>query len=321
MYRHHFVEAPNLPEAYHKALVVLEREGPIYPCPDYNTDIKEIGMTMFVENATAEPFISRLFPGGHRELQQYTMEIVDGVLDFKIGDGLCWEYTYHNRFEKQLPWLYSELRRNADTRRAVMGIRDFAVDSINKDPACLQSIQFLYRDGRLNMQVMMRSNDAVRATYMNAVGFIALQRRVAEEMGYPVGSYTHTAHSFHAYRMSYELLTKYVEDIESKPLDKITYDYEGFYKELMLESVPDIMNTINVLKANMAPTIQKQSKIIPIVEDEDTRQSILFAIACLCSDALTRKNLSHEDKSRILCHTDNLQALVKLSNSNTKAPE
>ena len=61
---------------------------------------------MYVENAIGEPFISKLFPGGHRELQQYTMEIVDGILDFKIGEGNCWEYTYHNRRLSTAPDLF-----------------------------------------------------------------------------------------------------------------------------------------------------------------------------------------------------------------------
>ncbi len=72
-------EGKTLPEAYHKALALLEKEGTVYPCPDYNTTMKELAMTFCVEDAVAEPFISRLFPGGHHELQQYTMEICDGI--------------------------------------------------------------------------------------------------------------------------------------------------------------------------------------------------------------------------------------------------
>lgn len=246
--KHYLVEGKTLPEAYHKALVVLEEEGVLYPCPDYNTTMKEIPLTFHVENAIAEPFISRLFPGGHYELQQYVMEIVDGILDFKIADGTCWEYTYHDRYVKQLPWLYQELRRNPDTRRAVMNIRDFEVDTSNSDPACLQNIQFIFRDNKLHMKVLMRSNDAVRATFMNAVGFIFLLKKVANDLGYEVGSYTHTANSFHAYERTFTTLTKYAGDIKSKDMSDLTYDYEGMYKELMEESIPAIMKAVQVLK-------------------------------------------------------------------------
>ena len=251
MHQHFYARGKTLPEAYHQALTILEEKGDVLPCPDYNTTMKETGMTFFVEQATAEPMVSRLFCGGHYELQQYKMEILDGILDFKIGEGSCWEYTYHDRFARQLPFLYEELRRNPYSRRAVMNIRDFEVDSNNEHPACLQSLQFMIRDGALHLMVMMRSNDAVQATFMNAFAFIALQCKIAEDLGVAVGTYTHTAHSFHAYEKSFDLLKKYTGDIAGKPLEALTYEYEGFYRDMMEESIPKIQEQVRKLKEKM----------------------------------------------------------------------
>lgn len=251
MHKHYFAQGRTLPEAYHKALVVLQENGDVGAC-DYDTNMKEIGMTFFAEEATAEPFISKLFPGGHYELQQYTMEIVDGILNFKVGEELTWSYTYNLRFAHQLPFIYEELKRNPQTRRAIMNVRDFESDSQHADPACLQSLHFLIRDGKLHQKVMMRSNDAVQATFMNAVGFIALQRKLAHDLGYEVGSYTHTANSFHAYERSFATLEKYVADIRAKGIDALTYEYEGFYKDLMEESIPKIRKQVDALKKELA---------------------------------------------------------------------
>lgn len=133
----YLVKGLCLPEAYHKAIYLLEHLGKEYPCPDYNTTMKELPMTIYVEQADAEPFISKLFPGGHHELQQYIMEICDGILDFMVGAAPnVWEYTYHQRFAHQLPWVINELKRNPYSRRAIMNIRDFDVDSGNDHPAC-----------------------------------------------------------------------------------------------------------------------------------------------------------------------------------------
>ena len=247
--KHYYVEGKTLPEAYHKSLEILEGQGNIYPCPDYNSTMKEVSLTFYVEDATAEPFVSKLFPGGHYELQQYEMEITDGVLDFMTSlGGNYWEYTYHQRFAYQLPFIYEELRRNPYTRRATMNIRDFEVDSKNEHPACLQSIGLYQRDGKLHMKITMRSNDAVQATYMNACGFIALQKKIAQELGYNVGSYTHTSYSFHAYENSYNTLKSYVDSIKTKSINELTYNYNEFYKELMQEAVPQIMEKIATLK-------------------------------------------------------------------------
>lgn len=246
-----FVTGKSLPEAYHKALKALYEEGEVLSCSDWGQQQKEVSMTYVVEEPFAEPMISRLYIGGYYELQQYVMEILDGILDFKIGDGKCWEYTYHDRYAYQMPFIMRELRRNPDTRRAIMNIRDFEVDSTNNDPACLQSIQYFIRNGALHCKVMMRSNDAAQANFMNAFAFIMLQKKVADELGIPVGTYTHRANSFHCYERNFKLLEQYVDGIDHKPLEKITYPYEGFYKDMMAESIPQIRVRVEELKNEM----------------------------------------------------------------------
>ena len=50
-----FVEGRTLPEAYHKALKVLNDLGEIVDCPDYEQQQKECTLTIRVEEPTAEP--------------------------------------------------------------------------------------------------------------------------------------------------------------------------------------------------------------------------------------------------------------------------
>ena len=239
----------TLPEAYHNALLELWRKGETVPCPDYNTTMKELALTMYIRRADAEPFISRLFPAGHHELKQYTMEVCDGILDFMVGKAPnVWEYTYHQRFAYQLPFIIEELTRNPYSRRAIMNIRDFEVDSKNDHPACLQSIHFSIRDGELNMTVMMRSNDAVKATFMNAVGFIFLQKQVAKELGVTVGSYTHIAYSFHVYERDFDTLRYYTHRICTDSYENLVYCYKGFYDKLMDAEVESIMQMVQEQK-------------------------------------------------------------------------
>ena len=247
--KHFFTEGKTLPEAYHKALVLLNDEGKVYPCPDYDTTMKEISLTFHVEQATAEPAVSKLFSGGHHELQQYVMEICDGILNFmtQVGDSY-WEYTYNERFAYQLPFILDELKRNPYSRRATMNIRDFEVDSKNEHPACLQSIGLYIRDNALHMKITMRSNDAVQATFMNAFGFIALQKKLAAELNVEVGSYTHTSYSFHAYERSLEMLESYVENIKTKDIAELTFEYDGFYDGMMEDEIPAVLEMVEAQK-------------------------------------------------------------------------
>ncbi len=241
------VSAPSLPEAYHAALRVLHEEGEVTPCPDYNTNQKELSMTIFVEEPLREPLISKLFIGGFRELEQYRQEMLDGILDFEIEKG-NWAYTYHSRMAEQLPFILRELRRNPDSRRAVVDVRDWKHDAAegNENPACLQHLQFFIREGKLHLKILFRSNDACKATYMNAFALIMLQERMARELGVEMGSYTHRANSFHCYEKDFPLLEGYIRRLDKG--EDVTYDYEGDWEEMMAEARPEIAASVEKLK-------------------------------------------------------------------------
>lgn len=236
----------TLPEAYHKALGNLNYCGEYVPCPDYNTTQKEVSMTMVVRYPLEEPMISRLFIGGYHELEQYRQEMLDGILDFEIDKG-NWSYTYHDRIGYQEQFVIDELKRNPYSRRAVIDVRRLS-DMKTDDPACLQHIQYFIRDDKLHCKVLFRSNDACKATFMNAFALIMLQKRIADELGVEVGTYTHRANSFHCYEKDLPLLDGYVERIlEGKNL---TYDYVGEWDELMAEAKADIAEKVERLKNN-----------------------------------------------------------------------
>lgn len=241
----------TLPEAYYRALFSLYTYGKEVECPDYNQNIIEMPMTIVVEHPLEEPMISKIFPGGHHELQQYIMEICDGILDFMIGKAdNVWEYTYHQRIGEQLDFVIKELQRNPNSRRAVIDIRNNQIDQHNEHPACLQHIQFMIRDGNLDMYVTMRSNDAYEATFMNAFGFIMLQKKIADELDVGVGKYEHRANSFHVYEKNFDQFFKAVYKIRKYGVnsEEVTYEYEGFYKELMEEEIENIMAMVEEQK-------------------------------------------------------------------------
>ena len=256
----YFVTGEILPEAYHNALLRLHKNGAIYPCTDWNTEQKEISLTMVVENPTEEPMISKLFIGGPRELEQYRQEMLDGILDFEIAKG-NWAYTYHDRithysvlngagFLNQIDFVIQELTRNPDSRRAVITVRDTAVDVFGDDPACLQHIQYFVRDGKLHCKVLFRSNDACKATLMNTFALVCLQKRIADDLGVPVGTYTLRANSFHCYAEDYAMLEGYCNRIESaKNMYDVAVDYIGDWEEMMEEYKPEIAELVAELAA------------------------------------------------------------------------
>ena len=240
----------TLPEAYHQSLRLLYGEGEVTPCPDYNTTQKELSMTLCVREPLAEPRISKLFIGGFRELEQYRQEILDGILDFEIDKG-NWTYTYHSRMAEQIPFIIRELKRNPESRRAVIDIRDWKYASApgNTNPACLQHVQFFVRENKLHMKVLFRSNDACEATFMNAYALICLQERMAKELGYEMGTYTHRANSYHCYEKDFGMLEGYIRRLNAaEDVEDITYCYEDEWDELMEAAKPEIAAMVEELR-------------------------------------------------------------------------
>ena len=264
------VYGKTLPQAYHRALFHLYSDGETADCADWNTTQKEVSMTMVVEEPLAEPRISRLFIGGPLELEQYRQEMLDGILDFEVEQGK-WDYTYHDRFVNysiqqlkkgeygylwsisrlnQIDFVINELKRNPSSRRAVILVRNPSIDAFSNDPACLQHIQYFIRNGKLDCKVLFRSNDACKATFMNAFALICLQERIAKELGVEVGQYVHRANSFHCYEQDFKLLEGYVfrmMDLEND-IDDLCYDYTYDWKEEMESYQEEIAQKVEELK-------------------------------------------------------------------------
>jgi len=238
------VRGASLPEAYHKALVALHECHDELPCPDYNTRQKEASMTMIIEDPLAEPMISKLFIGEPRSLEQYRQEMLDGILDFEVERGK-WDYTYHLRMEGQIPGVIDELRRSPESRRAVITTRR-EHELSSESPACMQHLQYFIRGGALHCKVLFRSNDATKATFMNAFALIMLQKRIADSLSLKVGSYTHRANSFHVYERDYAMFDGYVRRINGG--GELAFYYDGDWDELMDEAKPDIAKMVEELK-------------------------------------------------------------------------
>ena len=82
---------------------------------------------------------------------------------------------------------------------------------------------------------------------MNAFALIMLQQRIANELGYDVGTYTHKANSFHCYAKDYSLLNGYCSRLSTEDNDAQTYYYVGDWQDLMDEVKPEISNMVKEL--------------------------------------------------------------------------
>ena len=124
------------------------------------------------------------------------------------------EYTYGERLRKypdsidggyagcdsdQLEYIIDKLKENPVTRRAIAITWIPDTDRLHEHVPCLQSVNFLYRQDKLQLTAYFRSWDVGRAMIPNLYGLNRLLCHVAEHAGMTTGSLTCIAASAHVY--------------------------------------------------------------------------------------------------------------------------
>lgn len=94
----------------------------------------------------------------------------------------------------------NRLKADPNSRQAVIQIKNpRPMSEPTKDTPCTLSLQFLLRDGSLNLTTTMRSNDVWTGVPYDMFSFCSMQVMMAMILGVDVGTYTHQAGSLHIY--------------------------------------------------------------------------------------------------------------------------
>jgi thymidylate synthase len=255
------VEADCIARAWELSLIELHEKG----C-DLRTEYdkpgdplsKDATMLITVTDPLREPMIHKDFPGGPVELQEYVMEVCEGIKDHLVRDpndpkDTRWEYTYHQRLFAytvpglrpfdQIENLCRKLAKTPHSRRAQAITWKVWEDNDCYDPACLQSVwcRLLPEDGRsvLSMNVRFRSNDAYKAAFMNMFALVQLQQRIAARISelagvaVELGRYCHLADSYHIYGSYFkEFRGRFLGMLEKRSFEQRAMRYEDV-KEIM----------------------------------------------------------------------------------------
>ena len=120
------------------------------------------------------------------------MADVDGNVNSNYG----WQWQRN----QQLDNVIKLLKTLPETRQAAISIYDAKeYDKYAYDTPCTYAVQFTILHGRLDMSVLMRSNDLWYGFCNDQYQFSNLQMYVAYQLNLPVGIYYHYAHNLHLY--------------------------------------------------------------------------------------------------------------------------
>jgi thymidylate synthase len=126
------------------------------------------------------------------------------------------------------------LTEDRDSRQAIIHLHT-PNNVKTKDEVCTLSMQFLIREGRLDLIVNMRSNDIFLGFTYDAFSFTMLQEMMANELGVELGKYYHNAGSMHIYQNKFDILYKHTF-IDSAPMPAFDRDVKGFAFEVAIET-------------------------------------------------------------------------------------
>ncbi len=120
------------------------------------------------------------------------MADVDGNVNSNYG----WQWQRN----QQLDNIIKLLKTLPETRQAAISIYDAKeYDKYAYDTPCTYAVQFTILHGRLDMSVLMRSNDLWYGFCNDQYQFSNLQMYVAQKLDLPIGIYYHYAHNLHLY--------------------------------------------------------------------------------------------------------------------------
>ena len=113
-----------------------------------------------------------------------------------VNSNYGWQWNRNGQLDKVI----GQLQNNPDTRQAAISIYDGKeMQDYSYDTPCTYAVQFTILNHKLNMSVVMRSNDLWYGFCNDQYQFSNLQKLVAHETGYDVGTYYHFAHNLHLY--------------------------------------------------------------------------------------------------------------------------
>jgi len=121
-------------------------------------------------------------------------------------------YGYQWMRNNQLKYVIDLLKKDRYTRQAFITIHDAKEnDQYKFDTPCTLSIGFHFTpdSDKLNMTVIMRSNDLVYGFCNDAYCFIKLQQIVCESLNCKAGQYIHYAHNLHIYKRHFNMKNNY----------------------------------------------------------------------------------------------------------------
>jgi thymidylate synthase len=177
--------------------------------------------------------------------------------------------AYHGSFTDQIEAIARKLRKDPDTRQAVISIWNPELDLLpGKDIPCNNWLHFFIREGELHLNIAQRSSDVVWGfSGIDAFSWSVLHEMMASWTNTEVGDFTYFISSLHVYDRHYKKLDKILEAYADRTIydfDLPSVEYDGYLVDLDVE-----LDAVFSLEAKMRSVNSSVLKAIEEWEEEN----------------------------------------------------
>jgi len=201
------IRAPSIGRAHELVVKMILEKGWAIQTEDAEATVEFEEIAMQVDTPLAEPQVSTHSRFQLKFVEQYARDLLN-------GSHASFEYDYHGRLfdwgerlvsegqpvhVDQIAYIVDKIKSSPATRRAVAITWNPVIDEKLDDCPCLQLVQCVLREAKLDMRVIFRSNDMLTAAGANMYAIVQLQKSIADKLGVPCGTYTHISLIPHIY--------------------------------------------------------------------------------------------------------------------------
>lgn len=129
------------------------------------------------------------------------------VGDYKIDYG---SYIYDNNGVDQIDWIIERIKKKPETKSATITLHKPGESML----ACLSMLDFKYRDSKLDMTVIYRSQNIFWSHPGNMLALHRIHQDVADALGYLVGKVELIIISAHIYAKNFKEVDSILADTE-----------------------------------------------------------------------------------------------------------
>lgn len=195
------IERETLGEAWLQAMELAMKQGELIH--DDGEELREVlNLYITLSDAREEDVVLVKYADKDRiALMKKKYSTCGLVGDYKIDYG---SYIFDNNGINQMDWVKKRIDNKPETKSATITLHRPGEDML----ACLSLLDFKLRNGKLNMNVVYRSQNIFASQPGNIIALRQMQSDLAEKIGVPTGKIELVVFSAHIYARDYEAVSR-----------------------------------------------------------------------------------------------------------------